>query len=160
MTMYNVLMTFSDDILFRIVIAILAAFGFWVCKHIHNHKKPESTPLVCPINFDCHGVVHSDYSKFLHIPLEILGMIYYALVFVGYLVLVFMPEILPLSVVLTLILVSIGAFLFSLYLIGVQIFVLKKGCFWCFISAFISITIFILTIISYDIGAIIQTLTS
>lgn len=151
-------MILGDDVLFRIIIAVLASFGFWVCKHIHKHKKVDAAPLVCPMNFDCHGVVHSDYSKFFHIPLEILGMIYYALVSLSYLVLVFMPEVLPLSVVLTLILVSIGAFLFSLYLIGVQIFVLKKGCFWCFISAFISITIFILTIISYDIGAVIQAL--
>jgi uncharacterized membrane protein len=40
------------------------------------------------------------------------------------------------------------AFLFSLYLIGVQIFILKKGCSWCIVSALISALIFILAILS------------
>ena len=151
-------MIFSEDVFMRIVIAILALGGFLVAKHIYKHKKPESTPLVCPVKFDCHTVVHSNYSKFLGIHLEILGMIYYSFIFVAYFILIFLPDILPFFIIFLLFLFSMGAFLFSIYLIGVQLFILKKGCSWCFISAFISILIFILTIFAYDFFKIIQVL--
>src|SRR3989344_5494590 len=61
--------------------------------------------------------------------------------------LIFVPKILPSVFVNFMITLSMIAFVFSLYLIVVQIFILKKGCSWCFISALISILIFILTIL-------------
>jgi len=149
-------MIFSDDVFFRILTAILALGGFLVARHIHKHKKPESTPLVCPANFDCEGVVHSNYSKFLGIDLEILGMVYYGFIFFVYLGLIFAPEILPTFLALILFLSSSGSFIFSLYLVSIQIFILKKGCLWCFISAFISISIFILVVFAYDLPDIVQ----
>ena len=151
-------MIFSDDVFIRIAIAVLALCGFFVARHIQKHKKPDSAPLVCPASFDCEGVVHSNYSTFLGIHLEILGMIYYGFVFLVYVVLIFLPDILPDFIVLTLFLSSLGSFLFSLYLICIQIFVLKKGCLWCFVSAFLSISIFILTIFAYDLPEIMQAL--
>ncbi len=147
-------MTFSDDVLVRIAIFILGVSGFLVAWHIYKHKKPNKSPLVCPLKFDCHTVVHSDYSKFFGVPVEILGMLYYGFIFVSYLLLIFLPHDLPSLLVGFLATLSVIAFLFSLYLIGVQIFILKKGCFWCFVSAFICILIFILTINVYDFSAI------
>ena len=134
------------------LIIALSVSGFFVAKYIRKHKK-QNTPLVCPIRFDCHTVVHSDYSKFFGIPVEILGMIYYAftaLFYSGMLVLNYMYELpepltfllLPLVAVFPLL--SLVAFLFSVYLIGVQIFILKKGCSWCIVSAIISAIIFAL----------------
>lgn len=152
-------MIFSEDILIRIAIFILGLCGFMVAKHIRDHKT-KNTPLVCPIKFDCHTVVHSDYSKFLGVPVEIFGMIYYASVFLTYFLLIFLPFIFPvglpgnlfLFVLMPLMFVSVGmsfiAFLFSIYLIAVQIFILKKGCSWCIVSAFISVLIFVLTSLS------------
>ena len=147
-------MIFSDDIAIRIVIFILGLCGFAVAKHIHNHKKPNATPLVCPMNFDCHAVVHSDYSKFFGVHVEVFGMIYYALLSLFYLMLIFFPEVLSPTLVVIAIIGSLIAFLFSLYLVGVQFFILKKGCFWCFVSAILCILIFIVTIFAYDVGSI------
>lgn len=139
----------SEDILARIIIAILGLVGFFVARHIRNEKKAER-PLVCPIHFDCDTVVHSDYSKFFGVPVEIFGMIYYACVTLGYIVLSFMPEVLPVLLLDFLILVSIVAFLFSVYLTTVQSFVIKKFCSWCLVSATICVLIFALTLVSYD----------
>lgn len=142
-------MIFSEDVLARVAIFILGICGFFVARHIYKHKKPNAAPLVCPLKLDCDTVVHSDYSKFFGIPVEILGMIYYVFISASYLILIFFLHSLPFILVGFLAFLSVVAFLFSLYLIGVQIFVLKKGCFWCFVSAFICVLIFLLTISSY-----------
>jgi uncharacterized membrane protein len=151
-------MTFSEDVLTRVAIFALAGFGFWVAWYIHKHKKPKANPLVCPLKFDCETVVHSDYSKFFGIPVEILGMVYYIFIAFSYLGLIFMPHTLPNVLVGSLATLSMIAFLFSVYLICVQIFIIKKGCFWCFVSAFICICIFLLTISAYDFSSIAQTI--
>lgn len=145
-------MIISEETVVKIVIAILGFAGFWVAKYIHQHKKADSAPLVCPLKFNCHAVVHSDYSRFLGVPLEIYGMSYYAFIFLAYVYLSFI-SLLPLPMISFLIALSFIAFLFSLYLTFVQIFILKEGCFWCFVSAILSIIIFILTFISYDLSA-------
>ena len=145
----------SEDILVRLLIALLGLCGFWVAKYIHKHKKADSTPLVCPMKFNCHAVVHSGYSRFFGIPLEIYGMIYYTFIFIAYLYLAFISN-LPLPIIAFLIVLSFIAFIFSIYLTFVQIFILKEGCFWCFVSAAISTIIFILIFLSYDIINITQ----
>jgi uncharacterized membrane protein len=149
-------MMFSNDVLVRVAILILGICGFVVARHIYKHKNNNENPLVCPINFDCHGVVHSGYSKFFGIPLEILGMIYYALVSFSYLFLIFIPASLPSAVLNLSIIASCLAFIFSLYLIGVQIFVLKKGCSWCIVSAIISALIFTFTVATYHFEYIVH----
>lgn len=129
-----------------IIIFILGLFGFWVARHIRKHKVA-GKPLVCPIKFDCHTVVHSDYSRFFGIPVEILGMAYYGAVFVFYFASFILPGFFPDFMTSFMMLLSLVAFLFSAYLISVQIFILKKGCSWCIVSAFICLLIIILTAI-------------
>ena len=139
-------MIFLNDVLIQLLIFVLGICGFFIAKHIRNHKT-KNTPLVCPIGFDCHAVVHSDYSKFLGMPVELGGMIYYAAISLAELLLIFLPDVLPIIFSQFLALLSCGAFLFSLYLISVQIFILKKGCSWCLLSAGVSALIFFLTIL-------------
>ncbi|MSU44866.1 vitamin K epoxide reductase family protein [Candidatus Nomurabacteria bacterium] len=150
-------MLFFGDIFWQIIILILGLCGFMVARHIHQHKKINAAPLVCPIGFDCNAVVHSDYSRFFGVPVEIFGMIYYVIISLSYLLFIFVPNIpnaLQLNLVALLILISLLAFLFSSYLIGVQVFILKKGCSWCIVSAFICLFIFILTALTYDFSSI------
>ncbi len=138
-------MIFSNEILIRVAIVVLSVFGFWVAKHIRKHKV-ENKVLTCPVGFDCHAVVHSDYSTFLGIHLEVLGMIYYAFSAVAYTFVILLAKVLPVITADILALVSLIALLFSVYLIAVQIFILKKGCSWCIVSAFVSSSIFILAL--------------
>lgn len=148
-------MMLSNDILIRLAIFILGLCGFLVARHISKKKKDKEKPFVCPLNFDCHTVVNSDYSKLFGVSLETLGMIYYGLVSIFYFLIIFLPETLPIILINSLIALSLIAFLFSIYLIFVQIFILKSGCFWCIISTIISVLIFILTILLNDFNSVI-----
>jgi uncharacterized membrane protein len=147
-------MTLPEDILVRVALFALGLAGFLVARHIYKHKKSAEEPLVCMVGFDCHAVVHSDYSKFFGIPVEILGMFYYGLVTLFYFAIMFVPGILHTALVGFMILLSSGAFLFSVYLIAVQIFILKKGCSWCIVSAGVSTIIFTITVLFYDFGSV------
>ncbi len=151
-------MIFTNEVLIRSIILILGVFGFFVAKHIYNHKT-KNTPLVCMVGFDCHTVVHSDYSRFLGIRVEILGMMYYVFIALSYTALFFLPNFFPmmtaqdgltpdtvLMFIKMLPFLSLIAFIFSVYLIAVQIFILKKGCSWCIVSALISTIIFVLAL--------------
>lgn len=156
---YTFFMLFSNDISIRVMIFVLGLCGFMVARHIYKHKKANQKPLVCPVRFDCNFVVHSDYSKFFGVPVEIFGMIYYAVISLSYFFFIFMPNIpnaLQVDLISFLIIMSLVAFLFSSYLIAIQIFVLKKGCSWCIVSAFICLSIFILTVFNYDFSSIAQ----
>ena len=146
-------MIFSNYVLFRASICVLAFCGFFVARHIRQHKL-KGKRLVCVARFDCHSVVNSDYSKFFGIPVELLGMTYYMLVFMSYLSFILMPSMYSDIWGMVMVALSASAFIFSVYLIGVQLFVLRKACSWCFISASISIFIFALSITNYDISAI------
>lgn len=148
-------MIFTNELLVRVILLVLGALGFFVAKHIRHHKK-EAKPLVCPMNLKCDVVVHSDYSKFLGMPVEVLGMFYYCVISIFYLVLVFVPGVLSPAVIFILVLLSTLAFLFSLYLILIQMFVIKEGCFWCFVSALVSILIFALTIYTYGLSSLVK----
>ncbi len=143
----------SEDILLHIIISFLGFTGFSVARHIYTEKKSER-PLVCPVNFDCQGVVHSNFSRFLNIPIEIIGMLYYVCVCVGYLFLAFDPQIIPFQVKGGILLASFIAFLFSIYLTIVQSFVLKKFCSWCLVSAILCVFIFSFTFALYDLSGV------
>lgn len=143
-------MVITTDVFAKIGICLLGLCGFLVARHIYKHKNNNKNPLVCPIKFDCATVVHSDYSKIFGIPLEILGMVYYSFIFLVYFILLAFSFVAPSLVIGALVGISFFAFVFSLYLIGVQVFALKKGCSWCIVSAVISVLIFILTLLSYN----------
>lgn len=155
-------MQFSNELLMRLAILVLGVCGFFIARYIRRHKK-QNTPLVCPIKFDCHTVVHSDYARFLGIPVEILGMLYYGFITVSYALFIFKPEIFtfasPDALNIFMISISLAAFLFSAYLIAVQIFILKKGCSWCIVSAFVCLFIFILASFVYHFSLVTEILT-
>ncbi len=126
-----------------LLIAALAAAGFTLAFNIY-HKKITKKPLVCPLRGHCEAVIHSDYSKFLGIPLELIGMLYYLLIFVSYLSFVIFPDIqIPHLFVMGVTFSTGIAFIFSLYLTSIQAFVLKQWCTWCLLSASICTLIFL-----------------
>jgi uncharacterized membrane protein len=146
-------MEFSSHIFVDGAIFVLGVCGLLIARHIRNHKT-NNAPLVCMVGFDCHAVVHSDYSKFLGLPVELLGMTYYALVSVFYLLVLVKPDFVSLGVVGIATIASCVAFIFSIYLIVIQIFVLKKGCSWCIVSSLVSASIFVLTMFTTDLGLV------
>lgn len=126
------------------VVLIFSGFaGFILAFYIWNQKRLKKGKMVCPLRGNCQAVVTSSYAKFLGVPVEVLGMAYYALIALGYGILASIPVDPPL-LTYSLLVVTAAALLFSLYLTFIQVFTLRQICTWCFGSAGLSIFIFIL----------------
>ncbi len=128
-----------------LLVILCALAGFSLALFIH-FKKKQPKPLVCPLGHSCDPVVHSDYSRIIGIPVELLGILYYCIILFSYLILSMYPGLKSASLELTLLGLSGMAFLFSIYLTAVQAFVLKEWCTWCLISATLCATIFFLSL--------------
>jgi len=134
-----------------ILILISAIIGLSITFSIYKQKHRKQ-PLVCPLGANCHDVVTSDFSKFFGIGLEILGAAYYSFIITIYILFLAVPEFAtPLSVFIVAG-ITIGGFLFSLYLTFVQAFLIKSWCSWCLMSAALSTAIFIFTLITLSIN--------
>jgi len=125
-----------------VLIIFLAFGGFLIARYIRHHKKNVEEALVCPLRANCDMVIHSDYSKFLGIPIEALGMVYYSLLAVSYGLLVIFPVLNQPLVASSLLFATVCAFVFSIYLTLIQAFVIKNWCTWCLISATICGAVF------------------
>lgn len=136
-----------------IAIVILGLFGFSLAYYIY-HKKHKKQPLVCPLQSKCELVTHSDYSKIFGIPVEILGMLYYASAVTLHVVALVAPAVINFGMVCVSLVLSATAFLFSLYLVSIQAFVIKQWCTWCLFSAGTCVFIFFFTYLSLPFGII------
>lgn len=125
------------------LLIIFCAFGGFLIAFYIRHKKSSREVLVCPLNSNCETVIHSDFSKFFGVPVEVLGLLYYGLIAGSYGILLGLPEISSPLFLYGLLSVSAGAFLFSLYLTFIQAFTLREWCTWCLTSAMLSTVIFL-----------------
>lgn len=131
-----------------IILNIFLGFaGLSLSIYIAHKKRRKTEPFICPLKASCSEVIHSDYSKFFGINVEYLGILYYALISIGYGLRATWPvSIEPITVIL--LFMSTFALLFSFYLTFVQVFTLKKLCTWCLVSAFMCVIIFVSSFIS------------
>ncbi|MDP2704506.1 MAG: vitamin K epoxide reductase family protein [bacterium] len=136
-----------------LLIIFCAITGFFISVYI-RHKKSSREVLVCPLNSNCEEVIHSDFSKFFGIPVEILGFLYYGALAVSYGFIVVLPEFAPPYFHYGLVLASAAAFLFSLYLTFIQAFTLREWCTWCLTSAMLSTIIFLSSVAGASAGFI------
>ncbi|HWC57581.1 MAG TPA: vitamin K epoxide reductase family protein [Candidatus Paceibacterota bacterium] len=123
---------------------VVAIIGFFVARSIAKSVRT-NTPLVCPRRAPCEDVVMSPYGKFLGISNARIGQWYYgctAILFLFVMDGISFPLQLPCMVLIT-----TGGVLFSLYLVGVQAFALRKWCVWCLISTACALSIFVCVII-------------
>lgn len=127
-------------------ISFIAVCGFLLAMYLFNKKQTHEHPFVCPLRGNCAEVIHSEFSKFMGVPVELIGIIYYASIVVGHGLLVVVPATFD-WLEPYLLLASAMAFLFSLYLTFIQLVVLKKICTWCLISATLCLSIFLIAII-------------
>ncbi len=123
---------------------VLAAYIQW--------KKATRGNLVCPLRSNCTAVIESEYSKFLGIPVELLGIVYYALIAASYALFLLFPPLAVPSVVFVVLVLSTAAVLFSVYLTFIQAAVLKQWCVWCLCSAGLCVVIFSFAILRSDLG--------
>ena len=131
---------------------MLVAFtGFCIASYIY-HRKRTKRPLVCPMRGSCDFVTESAYAKFLGIHVEQIGMVYYMAVFLFHAVVLVDPALFTLNAAIWSLAVVSAAFLFSLYLVGVQAFVVRHWCTWCVCSALVCTAIFLITFLGRPLG--------
>lgn len=131
----------EQTVIIQLIISLLGLAGFFLANYIRRQKS-HGEALVCPIGTSCTRVVNSEHSTLLGIRIELIGMVYYGLIAVLYAGMVFVPALATDWVVAFVLGATVSAFVFSMYLTGLQAFVLKEWCTWCLISMGICTTIF------------------
>lgn len=102
-------------------------------------KRVKKSPVICLINEDCNKVLKSDWNHILYIYNDTAGLFYYILVLIEVLYLIFLS-----SKFLILIQIIAGvSFLISLFLLYIQGKILRNYCFYCILTLFINLFIFI-----------------
>ncbi len=137
-----------------LLIIFAALGGFLLAAYIRYHKKSGRQRLVCPLGHDCDSVIHSEYSLFFGIPVELLGLVYYGFVAVSYGIFLILPSAATPFFVFSVLVLTTVAFLFSLYLTFIQAFVLREWCTWCLMSAGFCAVIFALALFVSEMGFI------
>jgi uncharacterized membrane protein len=125
-----------------IVLTILgfADTGYLVYKH--SKKKP----MVCPLDHDCSKVTESKWSVVLGVRNEVLGFLFYLALFAGILGAIVFPAFQGLLILFVFMGAGVGV-LYSIVLVGIQLVVIKDYCFYCMISAAITLLLFINSIV-------------
>ncbi|MDP4007363.1 MAG: vitamin K epoxide reductase family protein [bacterium] len=103
-------------------------------------------PLICTITHGCGEVLKSEFSSFFGIPIALFGALYYAAIF--FLTILFLDTRNSLFLKWALLL-PLGGFLFSLWLIFVQAFLVEAWCQYCLLSAFLSTLLFLLSLVVF-----------
>lgn len=95
----------------------------------------------CTLTNGCAAVTSSSYSLIFGIPLALLGAIYYLAIILG---LVYYLDSKKPMVIKAISAVTAFGFVFSLYLVYLQLFVIKAICQYCMLSALSSTLLFII----------------
>ena len=102
-------------------------------------------PIMCFVGNSCVSVLDSKYGKTFGIKNEIFGIGYYLLL-IGLVIVTYFNKLRKINHRLIIKVLSIGAASFSLYLLGIQEFVLHQFCFRCLIAIAINMTLLVATL--------------
>ena len=110
-----------------------------------TYKHYQKKPLLCPLDHKCDVVTESKWSHIFGIRNEIVGILFFAGMFFSLFTMLILP--LYASTLFSLILLSstLGV-LFSLALLSIQAFIIKDYCFYCLLSAGLTLLLFLNTL--------------
>ncbi len=128
--------------MFTTIALIACLAGILVSGYMYLKKKHHQT-LSCPRDNPCDVVVHSRFGTTLGISNELLGIGYFSLVALCILLRTTVPFFHADIVSYVLFLVLSSGALFSLYLIGLQAFIIRSWCAWCLCIAGINAVLII-----------------
>ena len=111
---------------------------------LYQHYKKK--PLVCPLDHDCSVVTESKWSKVFFIRNEILGLSFYATLFISLILSIILPSFSS-KIYLFLFILSVIGVAFSIFLVYLQIYKIRDYCFYCLISAFLTLLVFVNSIL-------------
>lgn len=132
------------------ILSIFVAFGGFLVSFYLTTKKREQKAFVCPLKAKCHEVIHSEYASFMGVNVEWIGMAYFGLIALMYAGRLLFPILHAPGVLFGLIIVTMLAALFSIYLFYIQLVLLRQWCSWCLLTEALSIGLFILTMVIAD----------
>jgi protein-disulfide isomerase/rhodanese-related sulfurtransferase len=129
----------------KLLLMALSLIGLFDSIYLLWEYTSPAHPMVC-MGGGCDAVRASAYSHFGSLPVPIYGVLMY-----GFLVLLlFLFPLLPTSgaraIQYLVLFISGASFLFSVYLTGIEAFVLRSWCVWCVLSALLVTAIFLLSI--------------
>jgi uncharacterized membrane protein len=127
----------------RVVILILSFLGMTVSLYLAYLYFSESESLFCLVGSGCDTVKQSPYSQILGIPVSLLGVIGYSLIFIFSLF-----SISYRARWILLYFLSLAGVTFSLYLSYIELFVIKAVCAYCLSSTVIIVLILIMLLIT------------
>jgi len=143
-----------ERIFFDLGPVIFSIAGFLLAGYVYVKKRKKET-LVCPMNGKCDEVINSRYSRFVGVPVELLGIIYYAFIGAIYTFIFIDPWFFSDGAKFFITGITVGAFLFSIYLVFIQAFILRQWCTWCLFSAGFTTFIFVTAVFGADFSLVI-----
>ncbi len=134
-----------------IAIVFVCFAGFFLASYLFHKKHEKKEHFICPFRGRCSEVIQSEFSKFMGMPVEVMGLVYYAGLAIGYGATIAFPSVFG-WLILPLLIASTLAFFFSMYLTFIQIVSIRKFCTWCLTSAAFCTIIFGLALFgSYEL---------
>lgn len=126
----------TKAVVFLLVVALLgfADAAYLTVEHYQNRIPP------CSLTGGCENVLTSAYSMILGIPVSILGVIYYFLVLIGIFAYL---ESKNTALFRASLLFTIAGFVFSMWFIYAQVFIIHSYCLYCLGSALTSTILFV-----------------
>jgi len=124
---------------------ILSFAGFIDATYV-TVKFYLSSPLSCAFFENCNQVINSSYAKIFKAPISLLGAIFYLTIF---LLSVYYLDVKRQGALKAIFFLTAFGFVFSLYLLYVQAFLLNQFCLYCLVSALISLILFLNTGFNY-----------
>lgn len=117
----------------RMVITVLALLGLLVSTYLALYETKASSSLACP-DSGCERVNKSPYVYMFGVPIAVIGMGGYGLLFLVGLGNLKEKRLLGVPVGLILLAMSGLGFLFSLFLTYLELFEIRAICTWCMVS--------------------------
>ena len=130
------------------VVAALALAGIFLATYLLLYKLGYIGELTCSVG-SCETVNTSKWAKFLGVPVAAWGVAWYVGTFA--LAMAGTGERYAASERFSMLLVAVAAsgLVFSAYLTGLELFVIKAICQWCVVSAIIVLIIFVISLLDY-----------
>lgn len=132
----------------RMAITVLALIGTLISLYLTLHKLGYIGSLLCGTGA-CEVVQTSKWAVFMGVPVPYLGLLGYGLMTVLGIVSLQAGKLESRTITLALIVVSLGAFAFSIYLSALEHYVIHAWCRWCIASAVVATLIFLFSIPEY-----------
>lgn len=125
--------------------ALLSLAGFFIALYLHLYKIGKIGSLACGTG-GCETVQLSSYATFLGVGVALIGVLGYAVMF-GVSMLALQPRYAGVSwPIKTMVVLSAGALVFTLYLTYVELFVIEAICRYCVASAILVTALFLVSL--------------